>query len=167
MENRAKNGALWLSLLILVAAIVLSIATYNRWLQLRFEVGPVYFSHLLGWIGTGFIALHAPTYYILKRLGVLKPKVLLNIHTFGNLIAFTLVSMHFAQQIGRPQEFYPDLGTGLGLYIAMCLIVITGFLQRFQFAGSLLKYWRFIHTGLVLSFYIIIVIHVLHGLGVI
>ncbi len=167
MGNRMKNGYLVLSLLILLTTIILSIATYNRWWQLRFEVGPVYFSHLLGWIGTSFIALYTPIYYLLKRRVQRIFKTLLNIHTFGNLIAFTLISTHFFQQIGRPREFYPDLGTGLALYITVCLIVLTGFLQRFQLANRLLKHWRFIHTSLAVSFYIIIIIHILHGLAAI
>ena len=36
-----------------------------------------------------------------------------------------LISIHYAQQVGRPAAFYPDLGTGLALYIVMVTLVIA------------------------------------------
>ena len=90
---------------------------------------------------------------------------LLTIHVFGNLVAFLLVSIHFTQQMGRPAQFAPTLGTGLTLYIIVAIMVITGFVQRFQLAGSFLRTWRFVHVGLSLSFYIVVIVHILHNLG--
>lgn len=87
---------------------------------------------------------------------------------FGNLAAFLLISLHFAGQVGRPATFYPEFGTGLALYIAMALQVYTGTAFRFG-AKRYLKPMttRFVHVGLALAFYIVIGIHILHGLGVI
>jgi len=141
-----RNRYLLISLLIIAATIVLSVGTYSRWWQLRVDIGLAYLDHLLAWIGFGFI---------------------LNIHNVGNLVAFMLISMHFAQQIGRPAQFYPDLGTGLALYILVCLMVISGFVMRFNLVKQSSKTWRFIHTSLVLPFYILILIHVLHNVGII
>jgi len=132
-----RNRYLLISLLIIAATIVLSVGTYSRWWQLRVDIGLAYLDHLL------------------------------NIHNVGNLVAFMLISMHFAQQIGRPAQFYPDLGTGLALYILVCLMVISGFVMRFNLVKQSSKTWRFIHTSLVLPFYILILIHVLHNVGII
>jgi hypothetical protein len=162
-----KNRYLLISLLIIVSTIVLSIGTYNRWWDLRLDIGPVYLSHLLGWIGFAFVAIYTPIYYYTKRRTQRGLKLLLNIHNVGNLVAFMLISMHFTQQIGRPAEFYPDLGTGLALYISVCLMVITGFLMRFNLVKQLSKTWRFIHTSFVLPFYVLILVHVLHSFGIV
>jgi hypothetical protein len=151
----------------MVATIVLSVATYNRWWDLRLDIGPVYLSHLLGWVGFAFIGIYTPIYSYIKRRAPAKYKFLLNTHNVGNLVAFMLISMHFTQQVGRPAEFYPDLGTGLALYVSVCLMVITGFLMRFKLAKQLSKTWRFIHTSFVLPFYILILVHVLHSFGIV
>jgi hypothetical protein len=85
---------------------------------------------------------------------------------FGNLSAFILVSIHFSSQISRPAAFYPDLGTGLALFVSMILLVATGFSQRFGIVKNVKPQTnRVIHVGLALSFYIVIGIHILHGIG--
>ena len=86
----------------------------------------------------------------------------------GNLFSFLLISLHFAGQVGRPADFYPDFGTGLALYIGMIALVGTGLILRF----SILRRFsptsnRFVHAGLAIAFYIIIVVHILHGLDII
>jgi len=162
-----KSASFVASVILIVVAIILSVATYNRWLVLRFEVGPVYFSHLLGWIGALFIAVYSPIYYYLKRRNPDKLKTLLNIHSFGNLIAFIFISMHFAQQMGRPADFFPNLGTGLALFIAVCTLATTGILRRFQLGKQFIGYYRTLHVGATMTFYIIVIIHILHGIGVI
>jgi len=162
-----KNASFVTSLILVIVAIILSVATYNRWLELRFEIGPVYFTHLLSWIGALFIAVYSPIYHYLKRRNPNKLKTLLNIHSFGNLIAFIFISMHFAQQVGRPPDFYPDLGAGLALFIAVCILVTTGILRRFQIGKQFIGYYRTLHVGATVTFYIIVIIHILHGLGAI
>jgi len=140
-----------------------------RWVRLRFKVGPFYFTHLLGWVGVLFIAFYTPIYYTLKRRNPLHVKTLIKIHVFGNLVAVMLVSIHFAQQLGRPAQFYLELGTGIILYIVMFTLVITGFLHRFQIFNRLgiqrkiLPHQnRFIHIAITLTFYVSIIVHVLH-----
>ena len=84
------------------------------------------------------------------------------------MIAFIGVSIHFAHQIGRPARFYPDLGTGVALYIGMILNISTGFFKKFQIASNNYKTCGgVIHLGASLTFYITIIIHILHGIGVI
>jgi hypothetical protein len=86
---------------------------------------------------------------------------------FGNLFAFALVSIHFTSEISRPAEYFPNLGTGLALYIALILLVATGIFQRFPLSLKIkIQTYRFLHTGAAVTFYLIIIIHILHGLGI-
>ncbi|MDD5081950.1 MAG: hypothetical protein PHU08_01110 [Dehalococcoidales bacterium] len=164
-KNLARNVYFWAAVFIILVTIYLAVATYLRWLGLHTYIGPFFLHHWFTWTGTGFIAVFTPVYYILKRRYPKTVKVLFNIHVFGNLVAVTLISMHFAQQLGRPQ--LPELGTGILLYPIMVALVTTGFLQRFQIGHNLNKTWRFVHTSVTVSFYLIIIIHVLHGLEII
>jgi hypothetical protein len=162
-----KSGQFYVAIALVLAIIILSIGNYLRWWDLHFYVGPLYFHHWLSFIGAGYIAIFTPIYSIIKRRSPGRLGTLLNIHVFGNLIAFLLISIHFTQQMGRPAQFAPTLGTGLALYIIVAIMVITGFVQRFRLAGRFLRSWRFVHVGLSLSFYIVVVIHILHNLGLI
>ncbi|MFW6117043.1 MAG: hypothetical protein ACOC6G_00475 [Thermoproteota archaeon] len=146
-------------------------ANYTRIFNLHFSVdlliAEFYFPHWLSLIGGLYIAFTIPIYYVMKRR---RPKMyssLLKMHIFGNLSAFLLVSIHFSQQMGRPAEFFPELGTGLVLYISMILLVVTGFLQRFPLTGGSVKRWKYLHTCVTVTFYLVIIVHVLHNLGII
>ncbi|MCW4002234.1 MAG: hypothetical protein NWE97_03505 [Candidatus Bathyarchaeota archaeon] len=140
-------------------------AVYFDLVQLHVYVGPYYIHHWLSWTGTTFIALFTPVYYWLKRTSPQRLQALLGVHVFGNLVSFLFVSIHFTQQISRPAQFYPDLGTGVVLYASMLLLVFTGFLTRFQTAKSAGRALRFIHQSVTVTFYLIILVHILHGLG--
>ncbi|OGN97294.1 MAG: hypothetical protein A2Z77_02440 [Chloroflexi bacterium RBG_13_51_36] len=165
MTTSRKSGKFYVAIALVLAIIIVSIGNYLRWWDLHFYLGPEYLHHWLSFIGAGYIAIFTPIYSIMKRRSPKHFGTLLNIHVFGNLVAFLLVSIHFTQQMGRPAQFAPTLGTGLTLYIIVAIMVITGFVQRFQLAGSFLRSWRFVHVGLSLSFYIVVVIHILHNLG--
>ena len=56
---------------------------------------------------------------------------------------------------------------GLALFIAVCTLVTTGILRRFQLGKQFIGYYRTLHNGATMTFYIIVVIHILHGLGAI
>jgi len=138
-----KDLNLWVALTIILVTTILSIATFFRWLHLRLRRNP-------------------------KLV-----KTLIKIHVFGNLIAVMLISIHYAQQMGRPAQFYPELGTGLTLYIVMFILVATGFLHRFGILGKLGRYRiilphqnRFLHIAITLTFYIVIIVHALRNMGV-
>jgi hypothetical protein len=116
-------------------------------------------------IGTLYIAFSVPLIARLKRRAN-NFLAFFRAHVFGNLLAFLLISLHFVEQISRPAEFYPDLGTGLALYIIIILLVATGFTHRFQLIPQIKSQTRkFVHIGLSFSFYVVIGIHILHGLG--
>jgi len=166
-KSLLKKTEFWLVSLLIIAIIILSIGNYSRWWDLHFYVGPLYIHHWLSFIGSGYIAIFTPIYAITKRRSPQSFGTLLKVHVFTNLIAFLFISIHFTQQMGRPPQFAPTLGTGITLYIIVALMVITGYMQKFQLARKFLKTWRFIHVSLSVSFYIVIIIHVLHNLGVI
>ena len=117
-----KDLDFWSSLVIIFVTLYLMIATYLRWFQLHVLVGPFFIDHWFVWIGTLYIAFSIPVFYVSKRRHPKRLTTLIRIHAFGNLFAFMLISIHFAQQIGRPPQFYPDLGTGLTLYIVVFIL---------------------------------------------
>ena len=133
-----------------------------------FVVGSYRFNHWLVWVGSLYIAFAVPIYYVLKRRYPIRTRQLLGFHVYGNLTAFVLISIHFSSQISRPAAFYPDLGTGTAMYLSMLLLVATGFSHRFGIVKSVkTQSQRFLHVSLALSFFLIIGIHILHGLNII
>ena len=172
MVNNTQKTEFNASILILIATIVVSIVVFNRWINLRFMVGPFRFTHLLAWIGGVYVVLFTPVYYILKRRKPRIVKPLLRFHTYGNLLSFMLVSIHNIQQLSRPKEFYPDLGTGISLYIIMLVLVVTGFIYRFNLLSSYTgfdegtpHFNRNLHVILTLSMYLILIVHILTNIS--
>lgn len=165
---KQQRTELLLSIIIIIITAILMFAYYNRWFSLAYTVGPFRAIHYLAFAGTLYIAFSVPITAYLKRRRPQKYQTLTRIHMFMNLVAFLLISLHFAGQLGRPADFYPELGTGLALYIAMVLQVFTGLafrLNQKRFVKPITT--RFLHVGLALVFYIVIVTHILHGLGII
>jgi hypothetical protein len=157
------------ALTIVIITVVFSLLTYNHTIRLSFFVGPLRFSHWLSIIGTIGIAIATPLFIIFKRSFLPSYAKIVRFHIFGNLIFFSLITIHFAAQIARPAASFPELGTGLAMFIAMSLQIILGFTQRFRSQRPLYKKLinprtnQFIHAGLVLVFYSVILFHVLHG----
>ena len=162
-----KSLEFWTALSIIIAAVGLIVADNSDWIHFGFFVGPFRANHWFVWIGTSYIAFAVPIIAMSKRRYPNKFMTLFRVHVFGNLLAFLLISLHFAGQIDRPATSYPELGTGLALYIIMILLVATGFTHRFQLISRIKSQTRkFVHIGLTFSFYIVIGIHILHGLGI-
>jgi len=157
----------WLSLILLLVTVIFSVVAYVRWFSLTFFVGSLFFVHWLGLIATVFIAVLVPIYYFLKRKRPHNIKILLKIHVFGNLFSFLFVSIHFAQNIGRLAAFYPRLGYGFVLFLVLTIIVATGMLERFGARGKLVRCTKFVHKYAVVVFYLVTIIHVLHGFNII
>ena len=166
MSSVLRSGYFWLSILLLVLADFFFIGVVLDWFDFGFVVGQYRFNHWLGWIGFLFILIYLPLYVIMKRRYINRIRLFLGIHVLGNLTAYLLISIHFASQISRSPQFYPDLGTGIALYIFMITLVATGFLQRFNLLSKYRKSWRFLHTSSVTALFIIIVIHILHGINI-
>ena len=161
-----KKVELLVAILIIITAVFFLVATYLDWLDFGFVVGSYRANHWLVWGGALYIAFAVPIYAVLKRRYSTGLRKWLGFHVFGNLTAFVLISIHFASQVSRPAAFYPDLGTGLAMFISMIFLVGTGFSHRFGVVKRLNpQNHRLLHVGLALSFYLIIGIHILHGIG--
>ena len=161
-----RSAEFWAASAIIIATIIFMVADNLRWIHFGDLIGPLRANHWFVFIGTLYIAFIVPIIAIAKKRIPGKFLTLFRLHVIGNLLAFLLISLHFAGQIGRPAAFYPDLGTGLALYIIMILLVATGFTHRFQLIPRIKSETRkFVHVGLSFSFYIIIGIHIFHGLG--
>ncbi len=161
-----RSVEFWISTSIIIATVILLVADNRQWIHFGFFVGPFRANHWFVWIGTVYIAFVVPIIAVSKKRFPNKCTALSRAHVFGNLLAFLLISLHFAGQISRPAVVYPDLGTGLALYIVMMLLVGTGFIHRFPLIPQIkAQTRRFVHIGFTFSFYTIIVIHILHGLG--
>jgi hypothetical protein len=166
MSSILRDVYFWLAVFLLLLTDIFFIGTFLDWFDFGFVLGPYRFNHWLGWIGFVFILIHVPLFVTMKRRYVNKIKLFLGIHVLGNLAAYLLISIHFASQISRSPQFYPDLGTGITLYIFMITLVTTGFLQRFGLLNKMRKSWRFLHTSSVSGLFVIIGIHILHGIGI-
>jgi len=161
-----KKVEFFFAVLLIVLAVFFFVVAYLDWIDFGVVIGSYRFNHWLVWVGSLYIAFAVPVYSMLKRRYAAGIRRLLGFHVFGNLAAFVLISIHFSSQISRPTAFYPDLGTGLALFISMVLLVTTGFSQRFGVVKiAKPQTQRLVHVGLALSFYLIIGIHILHGLG--
>ena len=120
--------------------------------------------HWIGFIGTLYIAFATPIYPIVKRKFPQHLGKMLNVHVLGNLIGVLLVSIHFTHQVTRPIDSYPDLGTGIVLSVSMILLVVTGFVLSSGFGRKFFRQIRFLHPAFALTFYLVIVMHIIHGI---
>ena len=167
MPSIFRNIFFWIVIILLILTDIFFIGTFFDWIDFGIVIGPYRLNHWFSWIGFGFILIHVPLFITFKRKYVNKIRWFFGIHVVGNLLAFLLISIHFASQISRPSQFYPDLGTGLTLYFFILVLVTTGFLQRFNLISSWRKIWRYLHTSSVFSLFVIIIIHILHGINII
>jgi hypothetical protein len=169
----SKHFDFLLALSIVFVAVVLSIVVYDRILIINFFVFNMRFSHLLSIVGAIGIGLATPLFTLLKRSYSVSWVRITRFHIFGNLLFFTFIVFHFASQMARPSSSFPDLGTGLAMFVAMGLQIAFGFTQRFGSQARLgnrsinVKTVKFVHASLVMVFYLIILFHVLHGFRII
>lgn len=160
-----KKIEFWILLLIILATVILAVGRVLDWYSLGFFVGPFRASHWLVIVGATYIAIATPAFSILKNRLQAKYETLVRLHVIGNLSAVLLVTIHFVSQVTRSAP--ARLETGLALYVVMLLLVVSGFLYRFRIIPRFnVSTNRLLHVGVALSFYILIGIHVLHGLGI-
>lgn len=120
--------------------------------------------HWIGWIGALYIAFATPIYPIIKRKYSHLTEKALSLHVTGNLLGVLLVSIHFAHQVTRPVSSYPDLGTGIVLYVAMIMLSATGLILVSGISRRFFKQIRFLHPAFAITFYTVIVMHILEDL---
>lgn len=163
-----RKPSVWPVIMLCALIVFLGIGNYLGVLgDLHFKVGPYFSHHWMSWAGAAFIAVYLPIHHYLRLRNPRRYFTLLKFHVYGNLISVALITVHFSQQLSRPAQFYPDLGTGVALYATVFLLVFTGIFLRFGFLKTRRSWWRYIHTGLATAFYLVIIIHALHGLEVI
>ncbi len=156
-----KSLEFFVSLFILFFTVLFAGWVYVNWFGLSFFVGDLFFVHWVGLAATVFVAVLVPVYYVLKRKRRKKIRLLLRVHVFGNLLSFLLISVHFAQNMGRLSGFSSKLGDGFVLFLVMIIIVATGVLVRFGAKMKFLRYVKFVHSYGVLVFYFVVAFHVL------
>jgi len=159
-----RNPEFWASSLLLLVTAIVSVWAFDNWLSLSIFVGDLFFVHWLSIVATAFIAVMVPVYYVLKRVSPKHVKTLLRIHVFGNLFAFLLISIHFAQHTGRLIWFVSRLEDGFALFLVLSIIVATGMIERFGAKLKLARYIKLVHSYAVVAFYLVVVYHVLQAL---
>lgn len=161
-----RNLEFWLTLILLLVTVILSIVAYIFWYRLLFFAGSYLFIHWLGLIAAFFVVVSTPIHYILKRKRPQNFKKILKIHVFGNLVAFLLISIHFAQNVGRLAGAPQRLGVGFALYLFLSLIVATGIVERYQTNEKVPIYIKVIHKYTVVILYLVILVHLLEGFNI-
>ncbi len=163
-----RGTEFYTALAVLLITAFLMIGTYLRWFPFNFALGQFRLTHWLSWIGTLLIAILNPMFYILRRRYPTRNVPLTRIHIFSNLFSFMLISIHVAQQLSR--SVHPEDNTGLVTYIIVFILVTSGFLHKFQILEGGRLYPphrnRYLHVSITTAFYIVIVIHTLHNLGI-
>jgi len=152
--------------ILLITTALLSILASLFWIDLNFFVGPYFLIHWFGIIATAFIAVFNPIYYFLKRLKVKKKETLLRIHVFGNVLAFLLISLHFAQNVGRLALAPERLGVGFILFLILLVVLATGMIEKYHSKGKLVRYSKVLHKYSVVILFLIAIIHVLTGFNI-
>jgi hypothetical protein len=155
--ERLRAPDLWGALVIILFTIGLSALIVVDRSSFGFFAGPLLFTHWMVLIGGFWIAVVTPVYVVLKHRRPTRIKTWVRLHMFGNLVAFTLISIHFTYWIISVSF----IGTGFALFVATLTLVVTGLLQRFNIVQNSRRYIRFVHVSMTTAFYLILAIHIL------
>jgi hypothetical protein len=158
---RNRNLSIWLSFTAVAVGLVLAVLSYLGLIPLGYKLGPYWLNHWLGWLSMGFIVIYVPIFVILKKR---KPKIyqkLMKVHEVGFIVAFMLVSLHIGSQIRR--VFPPEIGTGIVAYLSLLALVVTGIMRKNQILATRMVTLRFVHLSMVVSFFLVIVFHVIRA----
>ncbi len=164
-----RRPSFWAALAIIAAAVIAVSIIYLGIVRLPFILinvlgvanSPV---HWLGWIGSILILVTTVAYSLMKRARHRASGSLLKFHAFGNLLGFVLISIHFISQVTRPASSYPVLGTGIVLYSAMLILVVTGFLAYFAVRPGWVRYYKWLHPAAAFTLVMVIIVHIIHGI---
>jgi hypothetical protein len=154
-----------MAVIILVLACVFFFLGFSgslKFLYLSFLTLTVH--HWFVVLGASFIAVYTIAFYYLKRHFRNSYKRLTVIHAMGNLVAFILISTHFGVHLKEIVVMKMHPATGVPLFISVFLLVITGFMMKFHVKPGWTRPLRPFHAAVSLAFFLIIVVHVLHGL---
>jgi hypothetical protein len=153
MKVRLATGIALVILAVVVAAGIFA----GLW-SFSGTVGPLRLNHALGIGGAAWILVSLPLFRVAHRRidGAFAGEAL------GLLVAFVLVSIHFAQQTSRSPAPVP--ATGLAAYILVALLVLAG-LIRWSLPAARPGLCKTVYSGTALSLYVVVGIHALHNFG--
>jgi hypothetical protein len=158
---RNRYLSIWLSFAAVAVGLVLAVLSYLGLIPLGYKLGPYWLNHWLGWLSMGFITIYVPIFIVLKKRN---PKIyqrLMKVHEVGFIVAFMLISLHIGSQIRR--VFPPEIGTGIAAYVSLLVLVVTGIMQRNQIFATRMGTLRSVHLSMVISFFLVIVLHVIRA----
>ncbi|MBD3188414.1 hypothetical protein GF325_16400 [Candidatus Bathyarchaeota archaeon] len=168
-QRLIRNPSFLIETIYLIIITIITLLVAFDYIDTGSFLGPLRVSHWFGIIGAAYMVFYTPFFYIFKRKSPNYYKLLMHFHVFGFTTAYLCISIHFAGQIGRPLQFYPDLGGGLALYIITSLLVATGYLHRYhpikimkgkgKYVPSHVN--RVLHVSLLSGLFIILFIHAL------
>jgi hypothetical protein len=164
-----RRPSFWVALSIVVVAAVAVFVVYLRIARIPFFIINILGAqnssiHWLGWAGALIILATTVSYSLRKRAQHQSSKMLLKAHAFGNLFGFLLISLHFVHEVTRLAANYPVLGTGIVLYSAMLILVVTGLTTYFIMRPDWVRYYKFLHPAAAFTLLMVIVMHIIHGI---
>ena len=164
-----RRPSFWVGLAIIAVTALVVLFVYLRLARLPFifiDILGVSNStiHWLGWAGSIIILATTVVYSLRKRARHRASSRLLKLHAFGNLLGFTFISIHFIHEVTRPASSYPVLGTGIVLYSAILILVVTGFTTYFVVKPSWVRYYKWLHPAAAFTLLMVIIVHIVHGI---
>ena len=164
-----RRLSFWVALSIILVASISVFLVYLRIARIPFYIIDILGAqnsaiHWIGWAGALIILATTISYSLRKRASHQSSSRLLKFHAFGNLFGFLLISVHFIHEVTRPASNYPVLGTGIVLYSAMLLLVITGFTTFFLIKPGWVRYYKFLHPAAAFTLLFVIIMHIIHGI---
>ena len=162
---QTRSGNRYLSIALGFAAVAVGLAlavlSYLGLVPLSYKLGPYWLNHWLGWFSLAFIIIYVPIFVVLKKRNPRIYGKLMKVHEIGLMIAFVLVSLHIGTQIRR--VFPPEIGTGIAAYVSLLALVVTGIMRRNQILAAQTGTLRLIHVSMAVSFFLVIVLHVIRA----
>ena len=158
-----RNRHFWAAIALLLVAVAIIIITYIRVYSPEIMVGPLQLYHWASVIGAGIVVVFIPLYAYVKRKYPKTRRFLFNAHMYVNLFAFLFISMHFGV-IGQIKPGV-DTGTGFMQFVVVVLLIFTGIIRRFQLWPGQSNIWKFLHVSLMVTFYIMLLNHIIGAVG--
>lgn len=158
------KSRLGIAVALLVVSVVLVVGVHMGWWRFSGTVGSLRLNHLLGIVGATYVLVSIPVYALVRRQSALHQGQPRASEVFGNLMAFMLISAHFAQQTSRSP--LPDLGTGVTAYALVAVLVCAGVVWHFAAVGRG-GTGRLLYFGALLALYVDVGIHALRNFGVV
>jgi len=159
--SRKRRLSIWVSFSAVAVGLALAVSSYLGLIPLGYKLGPYWLNHWIGWFSMGFIIIYVPIFVILKRRNANIYQRLVKVHEIGFMVAFVLVSLHMGTQIRR--VFPPEIGTGIAAYVSLFVLVVTGIMRKNQILATRGTALRSIHLSMVVSFFLVIVLHVIRA----